>query len=117
MKKFVAIYLASPGFKNKWEALSEQEKQERQSKGIAAWHAWVNKNKEAIVEMGSPLGKTKNVSPSGIADVKNNMTAFTIVQTESHETAAKLFENHPHFTIFPGESIELMECMPIPSAL
>jgi hypothetical protein len=26
----------------------------------------------------------------------------------------KLFENHPHFTIFPGEAIEVMECLPIP---
>ena len=33
---------------------------------------------------------------------------------ESHEAAAQLFLNHPHFTIFPGESVELMECLPIP---
>jgi hypothetical protein len=25
-----------------------------------------------------------------------------------------MFEGHPHFTIFPGESIEVMECLPIP---
>jgi hypothetical protein len=116
MKKFVAIYLGSPGFKNKWEALSEQEKLERQTKGIAAWHAWVEKNKHSIVEMGAPLGKTKKASPDGITDIKNNMTAYTVVQAESHEAAAKLFEHHPHFTIFPGESIEIMECMPIPGA-
>ena len=28
--------------------------------------------------------------------------------------AAKLFENHPHFTIFPGESVEIMPVLPIP---
>ena len=27
---------------------------------------------------------------------------------------AKLFEKHPHFTIFPGDSVEIMECLPIP---
>jgi hypothetical protein len=26
----------------------------------------------------------------------------------------KLFENHPHFTIFLGQSIEIMECLPLP---
>jgi len=42
------------------------------------------------------------------------MTAYTVVRAESHEAAARMFENHPHFTIFPGESIEVMECTPIP---
>jgi len=46
--------------------------------------------------------------------VRNNMTAFTVVRAESHEDAAKLFEDHPHFTIFPGESVEIMECLPMP---
>ena len=31
-----------------------------------------------------------------------------------YEAAAKLFENHPHFTIFPGESVEIMPVLPIP---
>ncbi len=35
-------------------------------------------------------------------------------EAESHEAAAKLFLSHPHFSIFPGDSIEIMECLPIP---
>ena len=34
--------------------------------------------------------------------------------SESHEAAAELFANHPHFMIFPGQSVEVMECLPIP---
>ena len=45
------------------------------------------------------------------------MAAYTVVQAESHEAAAKLFLNHPHFTIFPGDGVEIMECLPIPGAL
>jgi hypothetical protein len=37
-----------------------------------------------------------------------------IVKAESHEVAAKMFQEHPHFTIFPGDGVEIMECMPIP---
>jgi len=37
-----------------------------------------------------------------------------VVQAETHEAAAKLFLNHPHFSIFPGDSIEVMENLPIP---
>ena len=42
------------------------------------------------------------------------MTGYVIVQAESHEAAARLFENHPHFAIFPGDSVEIMECLPLP---
>jgi hypothetical protein len=43
------------------------------------------------------------------------MTAFTLVQADSQEAAAKLFENHPHFTVFPGDAVEVMECLPVPA--
>lgn len=29
---------------------------------------------------------------------------------------AKLFEGHPHFTIFLGEAVEVMEGLPVPQA-
>ncbi len=51
-----------------------------------------------------------------IEDISNEMGAFTVVRAESNEAAAKLFENHPHFTIFPGESVEVMPVLPIPGA-
>lgn len=63
-----------------------------------------------------PLGKTKKIAPYGIADVSNDMGAFMVVRTASHEAAAKLFENHPQFTIFPGKSVEVMPVLPIPGA-
>jgi hypothetical protein len=46
--------------------------------------------------------------------MKNALTGYVIVQAESHAAAAQLFENHPHFTIFPGDSVEIMECLPLP---
>jgi hypothetical protein len=114
MKNFLAVYLGTPGAMSQWNLLPEAVRAERQAEGIKAWHAWVDYNKGRIVEIGAPLGRTKSVSKAGIADVRNNITAYTVVHAESHEDAAKLFENHPHFTIFPGESIEIMECLPIP---
>jgi hypothetical protein len=38
-----------------------------------------------------------------------------VVCADSHEAAATLFENHPHFMIFPGESVEVMPVLPIPA--
>ena len=42
------------------------------------------------------------------------MTAYVIVEAESHEAAAEMFAGHPHFTIFPGDAVEIMECLPMP---
>ncbi len=114
MKKFIAIYLGSPEAMEKWANLSEAAKADRQKEGIKTWGSWAEKNSKLIKDVGNPLGKTKKVSPSGISDTKNQMTAYTIVEAETHEEAARLFMNHPHFSIFPGDSIEVMECLPIP---
>ena len=53
------------------------------------------------------LGKTKRIDAKGISDTKNEITAYTIVQAESHEAAAELFANHPYFMIFPGQSVDV----------
>jgi hypothetical protein len=66
--------------------------------------------------MGGPLGKTKKISQRGIESTSNEMGAYTVVRAVSHEAAAKLFEKHPHFMIFPGESVDVMPILPIPAA-
>jgi hypothetical protein len=115
MKRFLAVYTGSPTAMSRWETMTETQRKERQAAGVAAWKQWAEANKVAIVEMGGPLSRTKLVSAVGISDISNNMAAFTIVQAESQDEAARLFVGHPHFTIFPGEGVEVMECLPIPA--
>ena len=114
MKKFLAIYTGTAEAMAAWNNLSEAEKTERQKAGVAAWHAWADRHKGAIVELGGPLGRTKQIGKNGITDIRNQMSAFTVVLAETHDDAARLFVNHPHFSIFPGEGVEVMECLPIP---
>lgn len=116
MKKFLAVYTGSVGSESRkrWDALSAAERAERESAGMKAWYEWGAKHQASIVVNGGPLGKTKRAALDGIADIKNNLTGYVMVQAESHEAAARMFENHPHFAIFPGESVEIMECPPIP---
>ena len=83
---------------------------------MAAWKAWVEKHQGELVAMGGPVGKTKRITRNGVADVSNDLGAFTVVRARSHEAAARLFENHPHFAIFPGEAVEVMPILPIPGA-
>jgi YCII-related domain len=115
---YLAIFLASrdSARAKAWNALPEAERQAKHREGMAAWKAWAEKHQAAIASMGGPLGKTKRVSAEGIEDVSNQLGAFTVVRAESHEAAAKLFENHPSFAIFPGDSVEVMPILPIPGA-
>jgi len=116
MKTYLAVFLGKPEAMKAWKGLPESERKDREKRGIGAWHEWVAKNKSAVAEMGSPLGKTKRTDKNGISDARNELGGWIVVKANSQEEAAKLFLNHPHFTIFPGDRIEVMECLPMPSA-
>ena len=98
-----------------WMAMPDAERKAKEMEGFAAWSGWMQTHQNAIAFMGGPLGKTKKISGAGLEDISNQLSAFAVVHAESHEAAAKMFENHPHFAVFPGESVEVMPVLPIPS--
>ena len=97
-----------------WDALSEAERSARTARGIQAWGDWARVHHAAIVDPGGPLGRTRRVSRDGITDARNALTAYAIVEADSAEAAAQMFERHPHVTIFPGDAVEIVECLPSP---
>ncbi|WP_374575355.1 hypothetical protein [Phenylobacterium sp.] len=111
MGKFVALYMGAPGGGTRADLTEEDI-----ARGMAAWGGWMQANAARIVDAGGPLGKTKKTSAEGVADTRNHVTGYVVVEADSHEAAARLFEGHPHFSIFPGDSVEIMELMPIPTA-
>jgi hypothetical protein len=112
----LAIFLGSKSSPKMtaWMAMPEATRQANEKEGIAAWKAWVKRHEAAIVTLGGPLGKTKKVSANGIEDISNSLGAFSVVKADSHEVAAKLFENHPHFTIFRASRSRLCPCFQFP---
>jgi hypothetical protein len=118
MKNFLAVFTGTPEANDKsgWNALTESARQERIQAGMNAWLAWMETHKQQIIVTGSPVGKTKRISAAGVADAHNDLCGYIVVSAESHEAAARLFEGHPHFAIFPGEAVEVMECLPVPGA-
>lgn len=114
-QRYLAIYQGSVSAREKAEQAGTVN-DDTAAAGMAAWGAWVERNRDAIIDVGSPLGPTKRVSASGIADTTNMAVAYVIVEAESHEAAAAMFRDHPHFTIFPGDSVEVMPCLPMPRA-
>jgi len=117
MKKFLAVYIGTEAARQRaqWNTLEADKRKAREAEGMRAWTQWASDHAAAIVDAGAPLGKTKRVAPEGISDIKNALAAYVVVQAESYEAAAKLFEHHPHFTIFPGDSVEIMELLPLPA--
>jgi hypothetical protein len=116
MKTFLAIYMGSEKARkqSQWEQMDQEQRTKREQAGIQAWGDWMSTHQAAIVVAGAPLGKTQCISRDGISDMTNSMTGYVVVRAESHEAAAQMFEHHPHFTIFPGDSVEVMECLDMP---
>lgn len=108
MAKFLAVFTGQP-------VDGPPPDQATIAKGMQAWSQWMADHASQVVDTGGPLGKTKRASKAGIADVRNNLAGYVIIEAADHDTAAKLFEGHPHFTIFPGDGVDIMPCLPIPT--
>lgn len=109
MKTFLALYMGSDT-----PVDPSSLDQSTIDRGMAAWGRWMADHATAVVDHGGPLGKTKKAAAGGVSDIRNRVAGYVIVQAESHAAAAAMFEDHPHFAIFPGESVEIMERLPIP---
>lgn len=66
---------------------------------------------KGISSMGGMVGKTTRVTTHGIAEVQNPFCGYLVVKAETAEAAAKLFQDHPHITVFPGDGIDIMPFM------
>lgn len=106
MKKFLILYCAPVAVIEEWMKSAPEDRKAEEDKMKAKWDDWMMKHKPAMKETAG-AGKTKLVTKEGIMDTKNDIMLFSIVEAESHEAAAQLFEGHPHFDI-PEASIQVM---------
>jgi hypothetical protein len=112
MKKFMVLYMAPSA---EFEKAMRDFTPDQQKQAMNDWMKWMNANQASIADGGAPLGKTKRVDSKGVSATKNEIGGYTIVQANSHDEAAKMFnKNHPHFAM-PGAWIEIIEIMPMPA--
>ncbi|HYP69069.1 MAG TPA: hypothetical protein VEP67_12575 [Thiobacillaceae bacterium] len=111
MKKFLALYLVPASVIDEWTKTDPEERKAAEEKMRAEWDEWMGAHASMIISTDAG-GKTKQVSSSGVSDTRNDIMLYSIVEAESHEAAAKSFENHPHLQI-PQSSIEVMEIRPM----
>ena len=109
MKKYFALYRVPVETINDWKKNTSPEEMAVQGKKLGEdMMAWIEQHKVSIIENGLPLGKTKRVSKDGIVDTQNDLNYYCIVEAESHDGAAQIFSDNPHFAI-PTSCIDVME--------
>lgn len=110
MKKFLVLYKASRAeFERAMQSTPEQQKA-----GMDSWLAWSKRTASSIVDMGAPLGKSLNVTSEGGLATSNDLGGYSVLQADSKEAVAELLKGHPHFSMGPESSIEVIEILPIP---
>jgi hypothetical protein len=109
MKKFLVLYHAPISASEQMaKATPEQAKA-----GMDLWMNWSKKNAGAIVDLGAPLGRGKNVQARSASDSKSTVAGYSLLQCEPMDAATKAVADHPHFHT-PGGPIEILEFLPMP---
>jgi hypothetical protein len=108
MPRFLAVYMMKPENVVRFRALPKADQDAVDAVGIKRWTDWKQSNHASFPDRGGMVGKTLRVSKDGTAPASNDLCGYVVVEAETIEAAAKLFENHPHFSIFPGDSVDIM---------
>ncbi|MBY0111161.1 hypothetical protein K2Y00_04140 [Patescibacteria group bacterium] len=106
MSKFLVLYLMPAEGLAEWMKIDPEIRKSEEEKMKADWDAWASAHSSSLLETAG-AGKTKRITPEGVQDVANNIMLYSMVEAESTEAAAQLFEGHPHLKI-PGGTIEVM---------
>lgn len=111
MPRFLAVYTMKPEDLARFRALPEAEQKAVDVAGLKQWADWEKANAASFPDTGGMVGKAKRVTKDGISDAQNVFCGYIVVQAESIDAAARLFKDHPHFTIFPGDGVDVMPFM------
>lgn len=108
MPRFLAVYTMRPEDLAGFRALPKSEQDAIDAAGVPLWGEWEKTNAAFLRNPGGMVGKTLRVTKSGTASATNDICGYVVVEAETIEAAAKIFETHPHLTTFPGYSVDLM---------
>jgi len=106
LNKFIALYSIPASVMADWVKTDPEKRKPVEEKMKAEWQQWMGDHGKTV-KLTEAVGKTKRITASGISDGKNDICLYTLIEAESHEAAAKIFENHPHLQI-PQAIIEVM---------
>jgi hypothetical protein len=85
---------------------------EEQKKVMAEWGAWMGGMGDALVVPGNPVGMSKTVSATGVAEDggANPLAGFSVVEAADIDAATKMAKGCPMVTGGTG-TVEVAECL------
>jgi hypothetical protein len=113
MNKFLVLYSAPAAVINEWMKTPAEQRKGAEEKMMQDWKNWMADHAKLFADKGAGVGKTKRVTGQGVADARNDIMLYAIVEAESHDAAARAFEGHPHFGI-PQATIDVMPLRALP---
>lgn len=105
MKKFLVLYRMDMA---KMRELMATMSKEDQAKDMAEWKEWMDKNMAHFADHGGAAGKNTQLSPSGAAEIGNDIGGYSIMQGESKDEVIKVLSESPHLKM-PGTTTDVME--------
>ncbi len=114
MARFLVLYSAPAAVIDEWMKTPAEQRKEAEQKMMQDWMRWMADHAGLFADVGAGVGKTKRVTSQGVADARNDVMLYAIVEAESHDAAARAFERHPHFGI-PQASIDVMPLNSLPA--
>jgi hypothetical protein len=111
MPRFLAVYTMQHADFVRFRELPKAEQDAIDAVGLKQWMEWEAANAASFPDKGGMVGKTRRVTKDGVADAQNTLCGYVVVRADTIDDAARIFENHPHFTVFPGDAVDIMPLM------
>ena len=108
MPRFLAVYTMKPEDVATFRSLPKAEQDAIDAVGVSQWKAWEERNAAFILDRGGMVGKTTRITKAGVDKAVNPICGYLVVEAETADAAARLFQNHPHITVFPGDGVDIM---------
>ena len=89
----------------------EEKSAEECTAHMAQWHAWLEKLGQDLIHPGTPVGRSRTVSSTGVTNDggPNPLSGYSIVQAESIDQAVELARSCPHLEFGTMEVAELLQ--------
>lgn len=108
MPRFLAVYTMKHEDFAAFRSLPKAEQDAIDAVGVKQWAAWLERNAASILDHGGMVGKTTRITKDGVTDAANPLCGYLVVEAETADAAARLFQDHPHITVFPGDGVDIM---------
>jgi len=112
MKQLLAKGKTMPQFIFAYHGGKSPETPEEGKQVMAEWQAWMGGMGDALVEGGNPVGLSKTVSPSGVADDggSNPVSGYSVVSAASIDAATEMAKGCP-MVVSGNGSVEVAELL------